>query len=182
TVERGHMYMLQTRSGKRDPRAALRIALDLVEEGVTDRATALRHVDAMQLENVLRPTVSPRDDHPVIATGLPACAGAAVGVAVFDAATAQERAEAGERVILIRAETSAEDVPGMARSAGVVTSRGGMTSHAAVVVRGWGTPCVVGAESLHIDLGSREARANGQVIREGDTVTVSVDEEEGRVI
>jgi pyruvate,orthophosphate dikinase len=182
TVERSRFYMLQTRSGKRDPRAALRIALDLVAEGVTDKGSALRHIDAHGLENVLRPTVSPRDDHPVIATGLPACAGAAVGVAVFDAATAQERAEAGEDVVLIRAETSAEDVPGMARSVGVVTSRGGMTSHAAVVVRGWGTPCVVGAEALHIDLGSREARANGEVIREGDTVTVSVDDEQGRVI
>jgi pyruvate,orthophosphate dikinase len=182
TVERGHMYMLQTRSGKRDPRAALRIALDLVDEGVTDRSSALRHVDAHQLENVLRPTVSPRDHHPVIATGLPACAGAAVGVAVFDSAAAQERAEAGEQVILIRAETSAEDVPGMARSAGVVTSRGGMTSHAAVVVRGWGTPCVVGAEALHIDAGIREAHSNGHVVHEGDTVTVSVTDEVGRVI
>jgi pyruvate, orthophosphate dikinase len=182
TVERGRLYMLQTRSGKRDPRAALRIALDLVGEGVTDRGTALRHVDANQLENVLRPTVSPRDDHPVIATGLPACAGAAVGVAVFDSAAAQERAEAGDDVILIRAETSAEDVPGMARSVGVVTSRGGMTSHAAVVVRGWGTPCVVGAEALHIDTSSREASANGHVVHEGDTITVSVTDEVGRVI
>ncbi|MGN6380609.1 MAG: pyruvate, phosphate dikinase, partial [Gaiellales bacterium] len=182
TVEQGRMYMLQTRSGKRDPRAALRIAVDIVDEGVTDRRQALRHVNAHQLENELRPTVSPQDHHPVIATGLPACAGAAVGVAVFDAETAQERADGGEQVILIRAETSAEDVPGMARSAGVVTSRGGMTSHAAVVVRGWGTPCVVGAEALHIDPDAREARADGHVVHEGDTVTVSVTDEVGRVI
>jgi pyruvate,orthophosphate dikinase len=182
TVEHGKMYMLQTRSGKRDPRAALRIAIDLVGDGVTDSRSVLQHVDANQLENVLRPTVSPRDDHPVIATGLPACAGAAVGVAVFDASTAEKRGAAGESVILIRSETSAEDVPGMARSAGVVTARGGMTSHAAVVVRGWGTPCVVGAEALQVDSDAREARANGQVVREGDTVTVSVTDQLGKVI
>jgi pyruvate,orthophosphate dikinase len=182
TIERGHLYMLQTRSGKRDPRAALRIAVDMVSEGVVDRAQALRQIDANQLEHVLRPTVGARDDHPLLATGLPACAGAAVGIAVFDAATAQKRADDGESVILVRAETSAEDVAGMARAAGVVTSRGGMTSHAAVVVRGWGTPCVVGAEALDIDAEAREFRVGAHVVREGETLTVAVDDDQGRVL
>jgi pyruvate,orthophosphate dikinase len=182
TIERGRLYMLQTRSGKRDPRAALRIAVDMVSEDVVDRAQALRQIDANQLEHVLRPTVGPHDDHPLLATGLPACAGAAVGVAVFDAATAQKRADDGESVILVRAETSAEDVAGMARAAGVVTSRGGMTSHAAVVVRGWGTPCVVGAEELDIDPGAREFRVAGHVVHEGETITVAVDDDRGRVL
>ncbi len=182
TVDQGRLYMLQTRSGKRDPRAALRIAVDMVAEGVIERDVAVRRVDAHLLEHVLRPTVNPRDDHPVIATGLPACAGAAVGVVVFDAATAVERADAGEAVVLVRGETSADDVPGMARAVGVVTSRGGMTSHAAVVVRGWGTPCVVGAEMIEIDESARSFRVAGYEVHEGDVVTVSVDDEEGRVI
>ncbi len=182
TVERGKLYMLQTRSGKREPRAALRIAVDLVREDVIDRRRALMRVDAHQLEHVLRPTVSPRDEHPVIATGLPACAGAAVGIVVFDAARAVERADAGDVVILVRAETSAEDVPGMARSAGVVTARGGMTSHAAVVVRGWGTPCVVGAEAIQVDEQNRSFRAGGHEVQEGAVITVSVDDDQGRVI
>ncbi len=182
TVDRGRLYMLQTRSGKRDPRAALRIAVDMVAEGVIDRRIAVGRVDANLLEHVLRPTVNPRDDHPVIATGLPACAGAAVGQVVFDAATAIERADAGVSVVLVRGETSADDVPGMARATGVVTSRGGMTSHAAVVVRGWGTPCVVGAEMIEIDEQQRLFRVAGHEVREGDVVTVSVDDEVGRVI
>ncbi len=182
TVDQGRLYMLQTRSGKRDPRAALRIAVDMVAEGVIDRNVAVGRVDAHLLEHVLRPTVSPRDDHPVIATGLPACAGAAVGAVVFDAATAVERADAGEAVVLVRGETSADDVPGMARAVGVVTSRGGMTSHAAVVVRGWGTPCVVGAEMIEIDEATRSFRVDGHQVFEGDVITVSVDDVEGRVI
>ena len=182
TVDRGRLYMLQTRSGKRDPRAALRIAVDMVSEGVIDQRTAVGRVDANLLEHVLRPTVNPRDEHPVIATGLPACAGAAVGQVVFDAATAIERADAGVSVVLVRGETSADDVPGMARATGVVTSRGGMTSHAAVVVRGWGTPCVVGAEMIEIDESQRLFRVAGYEVREGDVVTVSVDDEVGRVI
>ena len=182
TVDRGRLYMLQTRSGKRDPRAALRVAVDMVAEGLISRELAVQRVDANLLEHVLRPTVSPRDEHPVIAEGLPACAGAAVGAVVFDAKSAVERADAGESVVLVRGETSADDVPGMARSVGVVTSRGGMTSHAAVVVRGWGTPCVVGAEAIEIDEATRSFRVGGHEVHEGDIITVSVDDRVGRVI
>jgi pyruvate,orthophosphate dikinase len=172
TIERGRLYLLQTRAGKRHARAALRVVRDMVEAGVLTREQALLRLDAGELEQVLRPMIDPRGNHRVIAHGLNASPGAAVGKVVFDAAQAEERGRAGEAVILVREETTAEDVAGMFHAAGVLTARGGMTSHAAVVARGWGKPCVVGAEMIEIDHEQHLFRAGDEVVCENDEIAV----------
>ncbi len=148
TVERGKLWMLQTRSGKRTAKAALKIAVDMASEGLISREEAVMRVDPSALDQLLHPTLDPKAPRDVIAKGLPASPGAASGMIVFDAETAQQHAELGEAVILVRVETSPEDIHGMHAAKGILTARGGMTSHAAVVARGMGRPCVSGAGGI----------------------------------
>ncbi|HUG39876.1 MAG TPA: pyruvate, phosphate dikinase [Longimicrobiales bacterium] len=172
TVERGRLYLLQTRSGKRTAAAALRVAVDMVEEGLIDRRAAVRRIEPDQLEQQLHPTLDPNADTRVLATGLPASPGAASGTVVFDPGEAVRLAEAGAAVILIREETSPDDFAGMAAARAVATARGGMTSHAAVVARGMGKPCIVGARDLVIDRDGTSFRAGGETVKAGDWVTL----------
>src|SRR5688572_11285196 len=161
TVERGKLWMLQTRTGKRTAKAALKIAVDMAGEGLISQAEAVLRVDPQALDQLLHPTLDPAAEREVIAKGLPASPGAASGRVVFDADTAEARAGAGEKVILVRVETSPEDIHGMHAAKGILTARGGMTSHAAVVARGMGRPCVSGAGSISIDLSARLMRVGG---------------------
>jgi pyruvate,orthophosphate dikinase len=172
TVERGSLWMLQTRSGKRTGKAALRIAVDMAEEGLISQDEAVLRIDPAALDQLLHPTLDPKADRKVIAKGLPASPGAAGGKAVFDADTAEKWATAGEKVILVRTETSPEDIHGMHAAQGILTARGGMTSHAAVVARGMGRPCVSGAGMLAIDHKARRMRVGGHVIEEGEVITI----------
>jgi len=172
TVERGKLWMLQTRSGKRTAKAALKIAVDMVGEGLIDEATAIKRVDPMALDQLLHPTLDPEAKRDVMATGLPASPGAACGALVLDAETAEQRAARGESVILVRVETSPEDIHGMHAAKGILTARGGMTSHAAVVARGMGRPCVSGASAVAINLAARTLTIGGRALREGDTITL----------
>jgi pyruvate,orthophosphate dikinase len=172
TVERNRLYLLQTRTGKRTAAAAIRIAVDMVEEGLIAEPEAVLRVDPRQLDQLLHPRIDPDADSVLLARGLPASPGAAAGRAVFDPDEAVDRASHGEPVILIRRETSPDDFAGMVASRAVVTARGGMTSHAAVVARGMGKCCVAGAQDLIVDHGAGEVRANGHVVRTGDWVTV----------
>jgi pyruvate,orthophosphate dikinase len=172
TVERGTLWMLQTRSGKRTARAALRIAVDMAEEGLISQEEAVLRIDPSALDQLLHPTLDPKADRKVIAKGLPASPGAACGKAVFDADTAEKWAGAGENVILVRIETSPEDIHGMHAAQGILTARGGMTSHAAVVARGMGRPCVSGAGALAIDYKAKKMRVGGHDIAEGDVITI----------
>ncbi|HEX8238604.1 MAG TPA: pyruvate, phosphate dikinase [Allosphingosinicella sp.] len=172
TVERGKLFMLQTRSGKRTAKAALRIAVDMAEEGLITREEAVLRVDPQALDQLLHPTLDPKAERRVIARGLPASPGAASGAAVFDADTAEHRKSLGEKVILVRVETSPEDIHGMHAAEGILTARGGMTSHAAVVARGMGRPCVSGAGSISIDYKARTMRVGQAEVREGETITI----------
>ena len=172
TVEQGRLYMLQTRNGKRTAKAALRIAVDLANEGLITHAEAVMRVDPASLDQLLHPTIDPSSPRDVIATGLPASPGAATGKVVFTAEEAEKLGLAGEAVILVREETSPEDIRGMDAARGIVTARGGMTSHAAVVARGMGRPCVSGAGEIHIDTRAGEFRARGKTIRAHDIVTI----------
>ena len=172
TVEQGRLYMLQTRSGKRTARAALKIAVDLAGEGLITREEAILRIEPEALDQLLHPTIDPDAPRDVIAHGLPASPGAAVGKLVFDAGEAERLGSAGEAVILVREETSPEDIHGMHAAKGIVTARGGMTSHAAVVARGMGRPCVCGASELQIDASARELKARGRSFKAGDLVTV----------
>ncbi|MEP6784260.1 MAG: pyruvate, phosphate dikinase [Sphingomonadales bacterium] len=172
TVERGKLWMLQTRSGKRTAKAALRIAVDMAEEGLITRDEAIMRVDPSALDQLLHPTLDPKAKRDVIVKGLPASPGAASGIAVFDSDTAENKAELGQAVILVRTETSPEDIHGMHAAKGILTARGGMTSHAAVVARGMGRPCVSGAGTLSIDAAAKVARIGGREIREGDMLTI----------
>ena len=172
TVEQGRLYMLQTRNGKRTAKAALRIAVDLANEGLITHAEAVMRVDPASLDQLLHPTIDPSSPRDVIATGLPASPGAATGKVVFTAEDAEGLGLAGEAVILVREETSPEDIRGMDAARGIVTARGGMTSHAAVVARGMGRPCVSGAGEIHIDTRAGEFRARGKTIRAHDIVTI----------
>jgi pyruvate, orthophosphate dikinase len=172
TVERGALWMLQTRAGKRTAKAALRIAVEMAEEGLIDRTEAVLRIDPASLDQLLHPTLDPAADRRVIARGLPASPGAACGKAVFDADTAERRASAGEAVILVRIETSPEDIHGMHAAQGILTARGGMTSHAAVVARGMGRPCVSGAGSLAVDYKAKRMRVGGHDIAEGEVITI----------
>jgi len=172
TVERGHLWMLQTRSGKRTAKAALRIAADMAREGLIAEEEAVLRVDPAALDQLLHPTLDPAAERKVIARGLPASPGAACGKAVFDADTAEKWAAAGDKVILVRIETSPEDIHGMHAAEGILTARGGMTSHAAVVARGMGRPCVSGAGSIAIDYRARAMRVGGEEIAEGAVITL----------
>lgn len=173
TIERGRLWMLQTRVGKRTPEAAFRIAIQLVDEGLIDMDEALRRVSGAQLARLMFPQVDPAHAGRPWVTGVPASPGAAVGSAVFDSKRAAVRAATGERVVLVRRETNPEDLGGMIAAQGILTSRGGKTSHAAVVARGMGRPCVVGAESLVVDEEARIATGpDGQILKEGDPISL----------
>ncbi|WP_068878570.1 MULTISPECIES: pyruvate, phosphate dikinase [unclassified Phenylobacterium] len=172
TVEQGRLYMLQTRNGKRTAKAALKVAVDLANEGLISKSEAVMRVEPGSLDQLLHPTIDPASPRDVIATGLPASPGAATGKVVFTAEEAEKLGGSGEAVILVREETSPEDIRGMDAARGIVTARGGMTSHAAVVARGMGRPCVSGAGEIHIDAKAREFRARGKTIREYDIVTI----------
>jgi len=176
TVERGKLWMLQTRSGKRTASAALKIAVDMAEEGLITREEAVARVDPAALDQLLHPTLDPKAARDVLTRGLPASPGAASGVAVFDSEGAERRAELGDSVILVRVETSPEDIHGMHAAKGILTARGGMTSHAAVVARGMGRPCVSGAGTVSIDMKARVMRItdSGGVreVKEGDVITI----------
>jgi pyruvate, orthophosphate dikinase len=172
TVERGQLWMLQTRAGKRTAKAALRIAVDMANEGVIGQDEAVLRVDPQALDQLLHPTLDPEAERHVIAKGLPASPGAASGRAVFDADTAEEWAGRGDKVILVRIETSPEDIHGMHAAQGILTARGGMTSHAAVVARGMGRPCVSGAGSLAIDYKRKCLRVGQTEVRQGDMLTI----------
>jgi pyruvate,orthophosphate dikinase len=172
TVERGKLWMLQTRSGKRTAGAALKMAVDMAAEGLIDETTAIRRVDPMALDQLLHPTLDPNAPRDVLTTGLPASPGAASGKIVLDAETAERWVARGEKVILVRVETSPEDIHGMHAAQGILTARGGMTSHAAVVARGMGRCCVSGASALSIDLKARTLRIGDRALAEGDTITL----------
>ena len=172
TVEQGKLWMLQTRSGKRTAKAALKMAVDMAREGLIDEATAVKRVDPMALDQLLHPTLDPSAPRDVLTRGLPASPGAATGIVVFDADSAEHRAQMGDDVILVRVETSPEDIHGMHAAKGVLTARGGMTSHAAVVARGMGRPCVSGASGLSIDMATRTARMGTREVKEGDVITL----------
>jgi pyruvate,orthophosphate dikinase len=172
TVEQGRLYMLQTRNGKRTAKAALKVAVDLCDEGLISREEAVMRVEPASLDQLLHPTIDPAAVREVIAAGLPASPGAATGKVVFTAEEAERLGSAGEAVILVREETSPEDIRGMDAARGVVTARGGMTSHAAVVARGMGRPCVSGAGEIHIDLKGGEFHARGKTIRAHDIITI----------
>ncbi|MFN9928765.1 MAG: pyruvate, phosphate dikinase, partial [Phenylobacterium sp.] len=172
TVEQGRLYMLQTRNGKRTAKAALKVAVDLASEGLITKEEAVMRVDPASLDQLLHPTIDPASPRDVIATGLPASPGAATGQVVFTAEEAEKLGSAGEAVILVREETSPEDIRGMDAARGIVTARGGMPSHAAVGARGMGRPCVSGAGEIHIDARAGEFHARGKTIRAYDIVTI----------
>ncbi len=180
TVEEGKLWMLQSRSGKRSMQAALKIAVDMAAKGLIAREEAVGGIDAGQLDQLLHPTLDPATTRVIIATGLPASPGAASGELVFDADEAVHLKAQGHTVILARVETSPEDVQGMHAAAGILTTRGGMTSHAAVVARGMGRPCVSGAASVQIDLERETLTAGGELIHKGDIVTI--DGSSGQII
>ncbi|MDR3505913.1 MAG: pyruvate, phosphate dikinase, partial [Acidocella sp.] len=172
TVQQNKLYMLQTRSGKRSAAASLRIAVEMAEEGLIDRNTAVMRVNPAALDQLLHPTLDPKAAKTQFAKGLPASPGAASGAVVFSADEAELRAQKGESVILVRIETSPEDIHGMHAARGILTTRGGMTSHAAVVARGMGRPCVAGAGGISVDYGARTLSANGVTIRAGEILTI----------
>ncbi|MDE2030246.1 MAG: pyruvate, phosphate dikinase [Alphaproteobacteria bacterium] len=172
TVQQGKLYMLQTRTGKRTAAAALKIAVDMVAEGVIDEREAIKRIEPKSLDQLLHPTLDPKAKKEVVAKGLPASPGAASGKVVFSADEAETLAGKGEKVILCRVETSPEDIHGMHAAKGIITSRGGMTSHAAVVARGMGRACVAGAGDLHIDYAQQQMTAKGVTVKAGDLVTI----------
>ncbi len=174
TIQEGKLYMLQTRVGKRTARAALKIAVDMVKEKLIDKATAIMRIDPAQIDQLLHPMIDPKAEVKVVAKGLPASPGAAVGRVVFTASQAEEWAKKGEKVVLVRTETSPEDIGGMAAAQGILTARGGMTSHAAVVGRGMGKVCVVGCGAININEEERYFTINNEIIvREGDYITLN---------
>jgi pyruvate,orthophosphate dikinase len=172
TVEQGRLYMLQTRNGKRTAKAALKVAVDLAAEGLISKEEAVMRVEPASLDQLLHPTIDPASPRDVIATGLPASPGAATGKVVFTAEEAEKLGGAGEAVILVREETSPEDIRGMDAARGIVTARGGMTSHAAVVARGMGRPCVSGAGEIRIDMKAGEFHARGKTFKAYDIITI----------
>ena len=172
TVQQDKLWMLQTRSGKRTARAALKIAVDMAEEGLLTHHDALRRIEPMSLDQLLHPTLDPGAEKDVLAKGLPASPGAASGIVVFTADEAERIASDGTKVILVRMETSPEDIHGMHAAQGILTSRGGMTSHAAVVARGMGRPCVSGAGALRIDYAEQRLTVGDRAVSKGDVVTI----------
>jgi pyruvate, orthophosphate dikinase len=172
TIEKGKLYMLQTRNGKRTAAAAVKIAVDMAKEGLIEEKTAVLRVDPASLDQLLHPTFNPKSEKMVIAKGLPASPGAAVGKIAFTAEEAEQRVGAGEQIILVRRETEPADIGGMHVSEGILTSTGGMTSHAAVVARGMGTPCVAGAGALHIDARNKTLTVNGKTYGINDWISI----------
>jgi len=172
TIERGKLWMLQTRSGKRTAKAALKIAVDMATEGLISEGEAVSRIDPASLDQLLHPTIDPRARRDVIGSGLPASPGAATGEIVFTSEEAVKADDEGRKVILVRIETSPEDIHGMHAAEGILTTRGGMTSHAAVVARGMGTPCVSGAGTLRVDLRNELLIAQGVTLRKGDVITI----------
>jgi len=172
TVQEGKLWMLQTRNGKRTARAALRIAVNMVDEELISEVEAVKRIDPASLDQLLHPTLDPNATKDVLVRGLPASPGAACGTVVFSADEAETLANAGEKVVLVREETSPEDIHGMHAAQGILTSRGGMTSHAAVVARGMGTPCVSGAGSVRIDYKKQCFTVMDRVVNKGDVVTI----------
>jgi pyruvate,orthophosphate dikinase len=172
TVQQGKLWLLQTRNGKRTAKAALKMAVDMVGEGLIDEKTAILRVDPMALDQLLHPTLDPEAPRDVLTTGLPASPGAASGKIVLDADTAELWAGRGEKVVLVRVETSPEDIHGMHAATGILTARGGMTSHAAVVARGMGRPCVSGASQVSIAREGRTLTIGDRELKEGDVITI----------
>ncbi len=172
TVEEGTLYLLQTRTAKRTAAAALKIAVDMVDEGLISPEEAVARIDPAQLDQLLHPTIDPDARFEVVARGLNASPGAASGGVVFDADTAEERGKAGEAVVLVRWETTPDDFHGMVQARGILTAHGGLTSHAAVVARGMGKPCVTGCEALTVDHRARSATLAGHELSEGDVITI----------
>ncbi len=172
TVDEDRLYLLQTRSAKRTAAAALKAAVSMVDEGLISREEAIARIDPGQLDQLLHPMIDPGAEFEVAARGLNASPGAASGAVVLDADAAEERGKAGESVILVRWETTPDDFHGMLHAAGILTAHGGLTSHAAVVARGMGTPCVTGCEALTVDVGAKLARLDGREVREGETITI----------
>jgi pyruvate,orthophosphate dikinase len=172
TIERGKLWCLQTRNGKMNARAMVRTSVEMLAEGLIDRRGALLRIQPSTLEQMMVPQLDPTFDAKPLATGLPASPGAASGMIVFDADTAEVRGKAGEKIILVREETKPEDIHGFFAAQGVLTSRGGKTSHAAVVARGMGKPCVSGAESIVVDVHTKRARVGPATLSEGDVITI----------
>ncbi|MCZ2158481.1 pyruvate, phosphate dikinase [Bartonella sp. 220] len=172
TIEKGKLWMLQTRSGKRTARAALKMAIEMVEEGLISREEAVMRIDAKSLDQLLHPTLDPKAARFVIARGLPASPGAATGEIVFTSEEAEAASAEGRKVILVRVETSPEDIHGMHAAQGILTTRGGMTSHAAVVARGMGKPCISGAGNVRIDYNTNTMFASGENFKKGDVITI----------
>jgi len=179
TIERGKLWMLQTRTGKRTGAAAVRIAVDMAQEKLIDRKTAVQRVTPEHLDQLLHPTVDPNTKAQVLATGLPASPGAAQGEVIFSPDEAEEMAKEGHKVVLVRLETSPDDFHGMVAAQAIVTARGGMTSHAAVVARGMGKTCVCGASTIEVDYSQQQFTVDGEVVTKGDWITV--DGSTGRV-
>ncbi len=173
TVQDNKLWMLQTRNGKRTAAAALKIAVDMVEEGLISKEEAIKKINPESLDQLLHPTLDPNAKIEILTKGLPASPGAASGIAVFSSSEAEELAEKGEKVILVRTETSPEDIKGMHAAQGILTSRGGMTSHAAVVARGMGKPCVSGACEVNVNASSRIFQCASKTIKEGDIITIN---------
>ncbi len=172
TIQTGKLWMLQTRSGKRTAQAALKIAVDMAEEGLISKAEAVARIDAGSLDQLLHPTLDPTADRDIIASGLPASPGAACGEVVFESDEAERAKAQGRQVILVRVETSPEDIHGMHAAEGILTTRGGMTSHAAVVARGMGKPCVSGAGAIHVNYAEQKFTVMGQTVTAGEIVTI----------
>jgi pyruvate,orthophosphate dikinase len=172
TIQQKKLYMLQTRNGKRTAAASLRIAVEMANEGLIDQKEAVRRVNPSALDQLLHPTLDPDAPRKLLAKGLPASPGAASGIVVFNADEAESRAGKGEAVVLVRVETSPEDIHGMHAARGILTTRGGMTSHAAVVARGMGRPCVAGAGGIVVDYNAQTLSSSGQVVRAGQTITL----------
>ncbi|MBC7431484.1 MAG: pyruvate, phosphate dikinase [Rubritepida sp.] len=172
TVQQNRLYMLQTRSGKRTAAASLKIAVDMADEGLISQIEAVKRVNPSSLDQLLHPTLDPKATRRLLGRGLPASPGAACGVVVFSPDEAEIRGGKGESVILVRIETSPEDIHGMHAAKGILTTRGGMTSHAAVVARGMGRPCVAGAGGIMVDYAAQALSAGGHIIRAGETITL----------
>jgi len=180
TIQEGRLFILQTRNGKRTTQAAVRIAVDMVNEGLIDKKTAISRINPSDLDQLLHPTFDPKAKKEVIAVGLPASPGAATGKVVFSAEDAEKMAEKKEKVILVRTETSPEDIGGMHAAQGILTTRGGMTSHAAVVARGMGKCCVAGCGTVHVDYKSQVFKVGGKAVKRGDYI--SIDGSTGQVM
>ena len=172
TVQQGTLYMLQTRNGKRTAKAALKVAVDMAAEGLITQTEAVGRIEPASLDQLLHPTLDPKAERDVVSTGLPASPGAATGKVVFDSDEAERLGQGGEAVILVRDETSPEDIHGMHAARGIVTARGGMTSHAAVVARGMGRPCVSGAGDIQIDETAGQFTCKGRTFKAGDIITI----------